>query len=288
MNCPRCRTAASDDATSCPSCGAALTWRVILPDGQRLGPYSAQDLQGYVSDGRIPTSAYVIQEATGIQMPLSRAGFAPPETAGPGVVWPAPPPLPKQRDRAAWLIGGIIVGVIVLLVGVATALLAPAVARGRAKSYQSSCLSNIKQLALACLMYSSDYNGLLPSATDAQGFQNQVYPYVRNASIFACPGAPNEQGYVLNPKLAGKNLNKVSKPAQTPLLWEAGAQVGGLPPAPGATPSRHNGGDNVAYADGHCQWLTASTLRSLPVDPWARGTASGRRNPPAGSSSAVR
>ncbi|MFQ5808581.1 MAG: DUF1559 domain-containing protein [Armatimonadota bacterium] len=242
-----------------------------MPDGSRAGPYTSEAVRGYVAEGRVPVTAYVIQEATGIQMALSRAGFVSAEAPGPGVEAP-PPALPApapRRDRTVWIAVGVVAGVIVLLIGLGTALLSPFVVRGRTQARQTACLSNIKQLSLACLMYATDWNDTLPSAADPQGLQNQIMPYVRNAGLFVCPDAPNEPGYAFNPNLAGKTLKSISQPANTPMLWDAGAQPGGVQPAAGATTGRHNGGDNVSFADGHAKWMSASGISGLVIDPFA-------------------
>jgi prepilin-type processing-associated H-X9-DG protein len=241
-----------------------------MPDGRREGPYTSDAVRRYVAGGRIPPTAYVVQEATGIQMALSRAGFVPEHMAAAAGAPPAAAQ-PARRDRHAWVVGGIVVAGIVLLLGGLMAVVAPVVVRGRSKARQSACLSNVKQIALACCMYASDHKGAFPSATDPQGFQNQIWPYMQNRSIFVCPEAPNEVGYAFNPKLAAKDSNKIVQPANTPMLWDAGARVGGMQPLPGTTPSRHNGGDNVGFADGHCKWCPASGIRGLVVDPWASG-----------------
>ena len=46
--------------------------------------------------------------------------------------------------------------VVIAIIAILAAILFPVFARARAKAQQSSCLSNVKQLALATLMYTSD------------------------------------------------------------------------------------------------------------------------------------
>ena len=51
--------------------------------------------------------------------------------------------------------------VVIAIIAILASMLLPALnqARGRAKS--SQCLSNLKQVATACVMYAQDYNGML-------------------------------------------------------------------------------------------------------------------------------
>jgi prepilin-type processing-associated H-X9-DG protein len=242
-----------------------------MPDGSRAGPYTSEAVRGYVADGRIPVTAYVVQEATGIQMALSRAGFVSADVPAPDVeaLPSVPPAAAPRRDRTVWIAVGVVVAVILLLIGLGVAVFATWGFRSRSTAVQAACLSNIKQLSMACLMYATDWNDTFPTATDPQGFQNQIMPYVQNAGLFVCPDAPNEPGYVFNPKLAGKTLKSISQPANTPMLWDAGARPGGVQPAPGTTTGRHNGSDNVSFADGHAKRMSAGGISGLVIDPFA-------------------
>lgn len=91
--------------------------------------------------------------------------------------------------------------VVIAIIAILAAILFPVFARAREKARSASCLSNMKQLALAFAMYTSDYDGCFPSVYDdnPKGFNgdnrviwaDKVYPYVKNRQIFACPGGPN-------------------------------------------------------------------------------------------------
>ncbi|MFQ5808580.1 MAG: DUF1559 domain-containing protein [Armatimonadota bacterium] len=273
MDCPKCQERVSEAATSCPACDAPLTWQVLMPSGESFGPYSTETLRQYVADGRIPATANVRQEATSVQMSLSRAGLlpdtppasAPPPPAG---APPAPPPSPERRGHLhrnwpAYLIAGVVAVVVVIPIIILAAILFPVFGKAREKARQTACLSNINQLGMACIMYATDNDGQLPTAVDAQGFHDAIFPYALNEGLFKCPSAPDEQGYAFNPNLAGVNIEELPEPMNTPMLWEAGAQPGGLPPVPGTTTGRHNGSDNVAFVDGHAKWYRSSAMGEL-------------------------
>jgi prepilin-type N-terminal cleavage/methylation domain-containing protein/prepilin-type processing-associated H-X9-DG protein len=88
--------------------------------------------------------------------------------------------------------------VVIAIIAILAAILFPVFARARAKAQQTSCLANIKQLALACTMYAADHKDSFPYTlynTWSGGYPcNHVYnwiyyvlPYVMNGQIFVCP-----------------------------------------------------------------------------------------------------
>ncbi len=54
--------------------------------------------------------------------------------------------------------------VVMAIIGILAALLAPAVARARAKAYHIVCVNNLRQLGIATRLYSDENNNVLPSA----------------------------------------------------------------------------------------------------------------------------
>ena len=84
--------------------------------------------------------------------------------------------------------------VVIAIIAILAAILFPVFARARAKARQASCLSNVKQLALGFLQYSSDHDscfGAWPTLCWGQGayppWHIQIMPYVKNKQIFECP-----------------------------------------------------------------------------------------------------
>jgi prepilin-type processing-associated H-X9-DG protein len=86
--------------------------------------------------------------------------------------------------------------VVIAIIAILAAILFPVFARAQAKAQQTSCLSNLKQLALAFKMYVGDYDGQFPFAFDAYsssalysgGFwKNQLYQYTKNGQLYVCP-----------------------------------------------------------------------------------------------------
>ena len=128
--------------------------------------------------------------------------------------------------------------VVIAIIAILAAILFPVFARAREKARQTSCLNNVKQLALAFRMYTSDYDGTMPGYTiyspgsGATGESGQIsirgeytglsytylywmdvlMPYVKNKQVFVCPTMASDAtatwgGYGWNVYGAGYCLN---------------------------------------------------------------------------------
>lgn len=98
--------------------------------------------------------------------------------------------------------------VVIAIISILAAILFPVFGQARAKARATSCASNLKQIALAGIMYASDNDGLalryatgtaqsgvknildepVPARgyTEAYYWQTQWLPYVKNQQIFFC------------------------------------------------------------------------------------------------------
>lgn len=114
--------------------------------------------------------------------------------------------------------------VVIAIIAILAAILFPVFAKAREKARQAACLSNMRQLAMGCLMYSQDYDDMCPLWFDGwptavgkrashgnttvgtnQYWDELVAPYVQaqnnhnfnNASkAFICPSAPYDPAKV--------------------------------------------------------------------------------------------
>jgi len=85
--------------------------------------------------------------------------------------------------------------VVIAIIAILAAILFPVFARAREKARQTACLSNVKQIGLAALMYAQDFDERFPSGRYCNwasggpyGSHMQVlYPYVKNVQMFECP-----------------------------------------------------------------------------------------------------
>ncbi|MEN6403840.1 MAG: DUF1559 domain-containing protein [Armatimonadia bacterium] len=121
----------------------------------------------------------------------------------------------------------------------------------------------------------------------------KIQPYIKNWQVFNCPSSgdikdwsnPNVQGqggYGFDTGLGGQALGVLTTPANRILISDARHwAIGSCYPGNVAYPSigsgyspcgaaaqanwtdahtRHNGGSNIGFADGHAKWLSASTI----------------------------
>ncbi len=91
--------------------------------------------------------------------------------------------------------------VVIAIIAILAAILFPVFARAREKARQTSCLSNVKQITLAALMYSGDYGEgqmmvWVYNGTYWATWCEIINPYVKNSQAFRCPsGAETPAGY---------------------------------------------------------------------------------------------
>ncbi|MCC7492157.1 MAG: DUF1559 domain-containing protein [Fimbriimonadaceae bacterium] len=86
--------------------------------------------------------------------------------------------------------------VVIAIIAILAAILFPVFAKAREKARQSSCSSNIKQLALGILQYAQDYDEACPpryyrynpSVAGGPNIWDQLLqPYVKNLQVIRCP-----------------------------------------------------------------------------------------------------
>jgi len=123
--------------------------------------------------------------------------------------------------------------VVIAIIAVLAALLLPAFAKTKAKSYNTVCVSQLRQLGIAVRLYCEDNNNRLPSAeilpTEPIDPQNPLpricdvlAPYAskaattNSASVFRCPGdkdglfASEGSSYEWNAELNGHRLDETT------------------------------------------------------------------------------
>jgi prepilin-type N-terminal cleavage/methylation domain-containing protein/prepilin-type processing-associated H-X9-DG protein len=215
--------------------------------------------------------------------------------------------------------------VVIAIIAVLAAILFPVFAQAREKARATSCLSNLKQMGLATMMYAQDYDEKYPQTKQTSGNPAQddadgsledpdygsifamILPYTRGAGLtteeelakqglYACPSDPapfdplcqiqyNPEGpkvisYLVNGYFVwGLSLAGVGRPAETVIYTERRSVVAPdgsdpfcddiyhpwfFPPVNPLAPAnemdeltgaiaatRHNGGANYTFADGH-------------------------------------
>ena len=247
--------------------------------------------------------------------------------------------------------------VVIAIIAILAAILFPVFAQAREKARAISCVSNEKQLALGVLMYIQDYDELFPlyfynipsKPTDPPftpnvqdtifGWNEAIYPYVKNIQVYRCPDVPRATGlpsisgtvyaatdtnatgatsYAINARVAGNTGGlddgafhppladaALDFAASTILLvdassdcgdgcsssdenewawegrhvdnlygdgWIAGNEPGAQFIRGNKAPlTRHSGGANYAFTDGHVKFLNAGAM-GLMTNPSYPGT----------------
>jgi prepilin-type N-terminal cleavage/methylation domain-containing protein/prepilin-type processing-associated H-X9-DG protein len=80
--------------------------------------------------------------------------------------------------------------VVIAIIAILAAILFPVFAQARESARKTTCLSNVKQLAIAHLMYAQDYDETLATSW-SEGFPGEfcwnVQPYMKSLNILLCP-----------------------------------------------------------------------------------------------------
>jgi prepilin-type N-terminal cleavage/methylation domain-containing protein/prepilin-type processing-associated H-X9-DG protein len=143
--------------------------------------------------------------------------------------------------------------VVIAVIAILAAILFPVFAQAREKARQSTCLSNVKQIATSYFMYAQDYDGRYTqnryvdswfdkSKRDHYTWKLAILAYVKNVQVFQCPSnaynrIPTEEdnlwvwvegkelvprSYAMNGAALHDGMNdaEVHTPAETILLCE--------------------------------------------------------------------
>lgn len=153
---------------------------------------------------------------------------------------------------------------VIAIIAILASMLLPALnqARGRAKS--SQCLSNLKQVATACVMYAQDYNGMLtkPQVRNNYYWSNLMVDgkYLPESDVVLCPEQKIKRPYKNNSDaLYTYGLNRD--------VERDGSPAGGRRPAASTATSSRDAARPLRSPG----WsATASAPRTKPPSPSAR------------------
>jgi len=190
--------------------------------------------------------------------------------------------------------------VVIAIIAILAAILFPVFAKAREKARATTCLSNLKQLGLAMMMYLQDYDETF--MTWDQSWAPLLQPYVANQGLFKCPNDPAQPvagdypvTYWINLRLLCLQPGVREYPINTGQLvdaatvvmfwcghyyclvgpvemsryasdapWEAYFLTKNIMNSTGEAwcdmYQWHNDGDNFAFCDGHVKWLNTSQL----------------------------
>lgn len=122
---------------------------------------------------------------------------------------------------------------------------------------KEATVSNMKQLGLAFIQYTQDYDEKLPPMKTAAVAKKALYPYVKSDSIFEQP-----QTHILfqpNTSLSGRSLASFNNPSSMVIYYEAAPEDDGL--------------RAILFLDGHVKrvadadWQRLRTASHVPTPP---------------------
>lgn len=178
---------------------------------------------------------------------------------------------PRQASGQGFAIAALVIsGIGVFLIPVVAAVLFPVFARARAAARTSSCVSNVKQLSVAVMMYAQDYEGQYPPPGS---WDKATEPYTLSATksggphidVRHCPSSKLPgRSYAMNANLKSVNADKIANPMDAVMLFDAsdGSPASGGPELM-PSPPRHLGGDVVGFTDGHAKRVRAADYPTL-------------------------
>jgi prepilin-type N-terminal cleavage/methylation domain-containing protein/prepilin-type processing-associated H-X9-DG protein len=178
--------------------------------------------------------------------------------------------------------------VVIAVIAVLAGLLFPVLAHARERARQMTCLSNLRQIGTAHLLYLDDWDGQLPYWWQAgpprpEPFGAYVYwperlqPYLQSQDVFRDPSFSWWQPWPPEVKLADYalltwgpggsgtasdpfwcwpgpplSLAQVRRPAEAVQLTDGYTTTS----MTGGVVGRHSGGANIGFLDGHAKWMT--------------------------------
>jgi prepilin-type processing-associated H-X9-DG protein len=108
-------------------------------------------------------------------------------------------------------------------------------------------ISNLKQLALAMLMYSQDHNEKFPPMKTSASVKKALMRYAKAETIFV--DQRDGQAFLPNPRISGKSLADIDAPASTVAFYD---------PVPDSL-----GKIYIAFADGHVKGVTSEEWEKI-------------------------
>lgn len=179
--------------------------------------------------------------------------------------------------------------VVIAIIAILASMLLPSLNKARAMAKSSSCQNKLKQMGLASLSYSMDYNDYLVPVYSNTGVSNydwwptKLTAYLGNITYdqnpaFMCPGyaTSNSRTYAKNIRCEYANSEKtgsIVSPSSKGHITDSppGADIWAFALYPETTlgtdknsiDPRHNNRANLLYIDAHVQSLSISEI--LPI-----------------------
>ena len=191
--------------------------------------------------------------------------------------------LARRNNQSAFTLIELLV--VIAIIAILAAILFPVFAQAREKARQTSCLSNMKQMGLAQMQYSQDYDEMFVLATNEVNPDNpalapaslyditwirNIQPYIKSTQIFVCPStkARNEPDSTPTPSEAGLYTGSITSnvggvPTRRGPIWDYGM--------PSRARAYFGGGSSKNYEDYESEFTPGQTARFDGVGGWNSG-----------------
>ena len=226
----------SGQQTTCPTCSQQITIPAQEPIASQYGAVSTVDQTTQPVNLGMATGALICGILSFLLVPF--CGIL---ALILGII-----ALSKIKHSNGMLLGhgkavtGIIFGVWSIVrfpvIAILAAMLLPALSKARDKAREIACVSNLKQITLAIVMYENDNNGRLPSIEALPILKE----YVGDDKTMQCPSG-GEYIFFVN----GAKDDLIQRPSRTVLA---------------ICPNHHPSGRAVGFADGHVETVSEENL----------------------------
>jgi len=199
--------------------------------------------------------------------------------------------------------------VVIAIIAILAAILFPVFAQAREKARATQCVSNLKQINTGIMMYSQDYDEMMPAlrwnggASLGLHWYDATEPYIKNTQVWRCPSADpgvrtsglwgnnpsqgfvqRQVDYAWNEDAANlRSQASCSNPASTYLIMDKGnaqcftgwyqwlQRARNTVRGGQSVAGPHSEGKNVGFADGHVKWMKSTSMGARDMNP-ASGT----------------
>src|SRR6188508_3224214 len=86
--------------------------------------------------------------------------------------------------------------VVIAIIALLAAILFPVFSRARENARRAACMSNLKQIGLAIVQYTQDYDERLPMRCNPASnisWRTFIFDYVKSTDVFRCPSNPRNR-----------------------------------------------------------------------------------------------